>query len=474
MEMLHAGSSAGGAVGGAFEQSTAGQASGGAPSAEGGASAAKGGATPADGGAPLAEAGAAGWAGDAGAGGTADQAPSLELLVGDYDVYFPPPPALDGCSPALTEPRLNLALSFDRSGKLEAQLYSDFYWQAESAQAPRVRAGTVEVLALSDWAHQPVAPALTLDSDAHGIRGTGFAEIPYTCQKGASKTQRVPVKVERDHTPPQLRVDPVGFTILGFTHFSIRFSEPLALPSGNFDMILSEPSDGEQTLELYDVDTNAVPPAIWQWSLGGPVSEAHFVDPASVEGRTIAVRLIAPLADRAGNPLLVLAQSFYIQRSAVLDSEIDFDHEPAVGVFDNASYHAAAAPGAECEQGGCLVLDGPVVPCFGAPRSTFAVRLSTRWDTEVQVRYRVWASAQSVEPLDIAYPSGCSASFYTDLSALPQPAGDFTHVSAWNAVKFGPCGGPDNENGFTLSLPCTDITPPPAVRVVLERITRSK
>src|SRR6185369_10662103 len=347
-------------------------------------------------------AGDAGDAGDAGAGGTADTPPSLDVLIGDYDVYFAPPPPLSGCSPAVAEPRMNLALFFASSRKLEAQVFADFDWQAGFSQQPRVKLTTLEIPAFSDWEKKPLAPALTLDLDADGVRGTGFAEVPYTCQNGLVKTQRMPVTVKADRTPPKLRVDPVGFTLLGFTRFSFRFSEPVALPSGSYDSVFSEPSDGEQTLQLYDVDTNAVPPAIWQWSLGGPVSEAHFVDPASVEARTFAARLIAPLADRAGNPLLVLGQSFYIQRSAVLDTEIDFDQEPTVGVFDNASYHAAAEPGAECEQGGCLVLDGPVVPCFDAPQSTFAVRLSSLWDTDVQVRYRVWASTQSVEPLDIA------------------------------------------------------------------------
>jgi hypothetical protein len=131
-----------------------------------------------------------------------------------------------------------------------------------------------------------------------------------------------------------------------------------------------------QALELYDVDTNAALPTVWTWALAGPVAQAHFVDPGSVEGRTIAARLLAPFADHAGNPLIVLG-SFDIERSALLDSELDFDHEPAVGMFGNASYHAAAGPGAECEQGGCLVLDGPVVACNGAPQSTFAVRLSS-------------------------------------------------------------------------------------------------
>src|SRR6185369_5959192 len=202
-------------------------------------------------------AGDAGDAGDAGAGGTADTPPSLDVLIGDYDVYFAPLPPLSGCSPAVAEPRMNLALFFASSRKL--------------------------------------------DLDADGVRGTGFAEVPYTCQNGLVKTQRMPVTVKADRTPPKLRVDPVGFTLLGFTRFSFRFSEPVALPSGSYDSVFSEPSDGEQTLQLYDVDTNAVPPAIWQWSLGGPVSEAHFVDPASVEARTFAARLIAPLADRAGN-----------------------------------------------------------------------------------------------------------------------------------------------------------------------------
>jgi len=473
MEMLHAGSSAGGALGGAFEQPTAGQASGGAPPAEGGASPAEGGASPAEGGA-TGWAGDTGDAGDAGAGGTGPKPPSIELLIGDYDVYFSPPPALGGCSPVVSEPRMNLALFFGSSRKLDAHLFADFLWQAGTTQQPRVNGATLEVPAVLDWAKQPLAPALTLDLDANGIRGTGFAEIPYTCQNGVPKTLRMPVTVEADHTAPKLRVDPVGFTILGFTRFSFTFSEPVALPSGDYKDVFSEPSDGEQALELYDVDTSGALPTAWKWTLGGPVSEAHFVDAASVEDRTIAARLIAPLADRAGNPMTTLGQSFYVQRSAVLDTEIDFDQEPAFGMFDSASYHAAAEPGAECEQGGCLVLDGPVVPCFGAPQSTFAVRLSSAWDTDVQIRYRVWASSQSVAPLEIGYASGCSGTFYTDLSPLTQPEGALSHASAWKTVNIRPCGGPEYEVGFTLSLGCAENASPPAVRVVLERIARSK
>jgi len=472
MEMLRAGAGSGGAVGGAFVQPSAGQASGGAP--------------PAEGGAPPAEGGATGWAGDssagqggaadasAGEGGTGGEPAPIELLVGDYDVYFPEPPTLDDCSPSWSEPRMNLALFFASSGEFEAQLFADFYWQASSAQEPSVGPKTIELPALSDWAQKPLAPALTLDRGAHGILGTAFADIPYICQGGVKITERVPVLVAADRTPPKLRVDPVGFPLLGFTRFGVTFSEPMQLPSGDYNDVFSEPSDGEQALQLYDIDTNGALPTAWRWALGGPVAQAHFVDPGSVEGRSIAARLSAPLADRAGNPLIVLGQTFDIQRSAVLDTELDFDHEPTAGMFGNASYHAVAEPGAECEQGGCVVLDGPVVACSGAPQSTLAVRFSSAWDTAVQIRYRVWASTYSVEPFAIGYASGCSGSFYADLAALPQPDGAFTHASAWKTLTLRPCGGPEAEVGFTLSLACAAYAPPPNVRVVIERITKLK
>ena len=369
---------------------------------------------------------------------------------------------------------MNLALFFASSGEFEAHLFADFFWQASFAQEPRVRADRIELPALSDWEKKPIAPALTLDTDAHGFRGTGFAEIPYTCQDGVKITQRVSVTVEADHAPPKLRLDPVGFTLLGFTRFSPTFSEPVQLPSGDYNGVFSEPSDGEQALELYDVNTNAALPTAWRWALGGPVAQPHFVDSGSVEGRTIAARLLVPLADRAGNPLVVLGQTFDIERAAVLDTKLDFDHAPAFGLFGNASFHAAAEPGAECEQGGCLVLDGPVVACFGAPRSTLAVRLSSLWDTDVEIRYRVWASTSSLAPFAIDYASGCGGTFYTDLTALPQPDGAFTHASSWKTLKLHPCGGPEAEVGFSLSLNCAEPAPPPAVRIVLERVTRAK
>jgi len=479
MELPRAGASSGGALAGAFGQPTAGQASsgsppggGGSPPGGGGASPAHGGASLAEGGASLAEGGATGWAGESGAGGAEGEPRSIESLLGDYDVFFSPPPALADCSPTWYEPRMNLGLIVASSGVLEAQIFRDYDWQAGFFQEPRVGAGPLELPVLLDWEKTTVSPALTLDWDAHGFRGTGFAEIPYTCHDNVKMTRQVPVKVEVDRTAPKLRVEPVGFTLLGFTRFSFTFSEPVALPSGDYNTVFSEPSDGQQALELYDVNTNAALPAVWKWSLGGPVSQAHVVDPAAIEGRTIAARLIAALADRAGNPLSVLGQTFDIQRSAVLDTELDFDHEPGVGMFGNASYHAAAEPGAECEQGGCLVLDGPVVACEGAPKSTFAVRLSSPWDAAVQVRYRVWASTKSLETLAIAYPSGCSGSFNAALTPLAQPAGAFIYASDWQTVNLTPCGGPEYENGFSLSLPCVDFTPPPAVRIVLERITR--
>lgn len=471
MQMQAAGSSAGGATGGVREQPTAGRASGGAPTAEGGASTAEGGASIVEGGALPAEAGAGGWAGE---GGATSKPPSTELLIGDYDVFFQPPPPLADCSPDVSEPRLNLALFFGSSRKLEAQQFADYYWDATVSQQPKLSVDTLEVPAALDYEKKPLAPALTLDLDADGVRGTGFAEIPYSCSNGATKTQRMPIRVEVDRTPPKLRIDPVGFTLLGYTRFGFTFSEPVKLPNGDYNDVFSEPSDGQQAVELYDVATSGTLPTAWKWALGGPVSQAHFIDAVSVEGRTIGARLVTPLADRAGNPLTVLGQSFYIQHAAVLDTEIDFDQKPAVGMFDNASYHAAAEPGAECEQGGCLVLDGPVVPCFGAPQSTFAVRLSSPWNTKVQIRYRAWASTSSVSPLEIGYASGCSGTFYTDLSPLPQADGALTHASTWKTVDISPCGGPENEVGFTLSLGCAENAQPPTVRVVLERIRRSQ
>lgn len=476
MEMLRAGTSSGGALGGAFDSPKAGQSSSGATSAGGGAS-------PAEGGRPN-EGGTAGYAGEAGAtgeagagsgvGGTGAEPPSIEPLLGDYDVYVPLPPVINGCSPTWLEPRMNLALFLASSGEFYAQLFADFYWQATLAQEPRLGVHTIEVPALSDGAHTPLAPALTLDWDANGLRGTGFVAIPYTCQNGTSTTRRVPVTVKADHTPPKLRVDSVGFTILGFTRFVATFSEPITLPSGDYNTVFSEPSDGEQALEFYDSDTSATLPTAWKWAIGGPVAQAHFVDPGSVEGRIISARLIASLSDRAGNPMDTLGQGFYIQRSAILDTELDFDHPPATGMFDGASYHAAAEAGAECEQGGCLVLDGPVVACSGAPQSMFAVRLSSAWNTDVQVRYRVWASTNSVAPLTIGYASGCSGTFYTDLSPLTQPDGTLTHASEWQTVALRPCGDPEYEVGFTLSVACAESAPAPAIRVVLERMTRAK
>jgi hypothetical protein len=225
-------------------------------------------------------------------------------------------------------------------------------------------------------------------------------------------------------------------------------------------------------LELYDTDTNAALPTAWRWSLAGPVALANFVDPASAEGVTMAARLLAPLSDRAGNALIALDQLIDIEPAAVLDTELDFDEEPAAGVYDNASHHAAAEPGAECEQGGCLVLDGPVVACYDAPSSTFAVRLASAWDQALKLRYRVWASSYSVSPLSIGYASGCTGSFSVSLTALAQPEGTFSYASEWQTLDLGPCGAPENENGFTLSLGCAEYSPPPDMRVVVERISR--
>ncbi|MES1186997.1 MAG: hypothetical protein ABUL60_24495 [Myxococcales bacterium] len=472
--------SGGAGAGGRSSSGTAGTASGGrAPSqaGEGGIEAFAG-----DGGAPGAAGvtgGAAGVDGGAGAGGqelggggATAETPSVTVLAGNYDVYLAAPPAVVGCAVAWYEPRINLAVYLTDAGKLEALPFKDFFWQGNFAEEPEVSPSTFKLAALLDWANAPATPALELSWDEAGFLGAGTAEIPYTCEGGPVTTRVVAATLEADHTSPKLRVDPDGYGSFGFTRFDFTFSEPVDLPHGEYDIVFREPADGEQAVELYDVDTNAPLPTVWQWSLAGPVAQAHFPDPASVEGRTVAARLSATLRDRAGNPLVPLEKTFDIAPAAVLDGELDFDQAPSAGVYGNASYHPTAEPGAPCEQGGCLVLDGPVARCYEAPHSTFAVRLASPWDTGVQIRYRVWASTSSVSPIGIGYASGCSGSFPAALNPLAQPDGSFTYASDWTTRTISPCGGPENENGFTLSLDCAEYGAPPDVRVVIERLTR--
>jgi hypothetical protein len=433
-----------------------------------------------EGGAPS-EGGAGGWAGEAsaeqagagGAGGAGGELPSVDVLLGDYDLYLASPPVVDGCSVAWYEPRINFAVYLKGPGKLEVLPFADFFWQANLAKEPAVGASSIVIAAVSDWADVPLTPALELGWDANGFAGTGSAEIPYTCQGDVPTTRTVSVTIGADHTSPRLRVDAGTPPSFGFTKFGFTFSEPVTLPSGDYGITFSEPGDGEQALELYDLDTNAALATAWKWSLAGPIAQARFLDPASVEGLTIAARLVTPIADRAGNALVTLDQTFDIEPAAVLDTNIDFDQAPAVGRYGNASYHAAAEPGAACEQGGCLVLDGPLVACYGAPQGGFAVRLTSSWEEEVQLRYRVWASTSSVSPLAIGYASGCTGFFFSSaLKLLAQPDGAFSYASDWQTSDFGPCGGPENENGFTVSLACAEYEPAPYIRVVVEAITR--
>ena len=413
--------------------------------------------------------------GGQGEGGDAAAGPvpaSTDVLLGDYDVYVASPPGVAGCSVAWYEPRINLTMYQADSGKLMALPFPDFYWQANFDAEANVSASSVQVAASLDWAELPRTPALDLSWNADGFVGSGWAVIPYNCGTGVTTTRTVIATIEVDHTSPKLRVDPDSHGTFAFTRFSFNFSEPVELPSGDYRGTFVEPADAEQSVELYDVGTNTALPTAWRWSLGGPVAPAHFLDPTSVEGTTIAARMTTMLSDHAGNPLVPLAETYDIAPAALLETELDFEQGPPVGLYGNASFHAAAEPGAPCEQGGCLVLDGPVARCYDAPRSTFAVRLASPWNDGIDVRYRVWASSNSVSPLEIGFASGCSGSFSTALSALAQPDGAFTHASAWKTVTISPCGGPENENGFTLSLACAEYAPPPDVRVVIERLTR--
>lgn len=459
-------------AGGPAEPGNAGAGLGAAPS-EGGvpneAGAPSAGGTPQEGGAG----GSAGGAGgeQAGAGGADGERPPVEVLLGDYDVYMAAPPAVAGCSVAWYEPRINLAVSPKGSGKLEVLPFADFFWQANFAKEPAFAATTLAIAALLDWEDKPLTPALKLGLDSAGFDGTGWAEIPYTCTGNAQTTRTVSVTLEPDRTSPTLRVDAGNPPSFGFTKFSFTFSEPVQLPSGNYGITFSEPTDGENTLELYDVDTNTALATAWKWALGGPVAQARFLDPASAEGRTVAARLTTPLNDRAGNALVTLDQDVDIEHSAVLETALDFDVQPTVGLFGNASYHAAAGPGAECEQGGCLVLEGTEVACYGAPLGGVAVRLPSTWES-LELRYRVWSSTVGLSPLEIGYASGCTGYFPTTLVKLAQPDGAFTHASAWTTANVAPCGGPDYENGFTVALGCAESGPLPVVRVVIERIAR--
>ena len=430
---------------------------------------------PSEGGAPQ-EGGAGGLAGDAGgeqagAGGAGGEPPSIEVLLGDYDVYIAAPPLVAGCTVAWYEPRINLAVYPKGSDKLEVLAFADFFWQANFAKEPTVEATTLAITVTSDWEAKPLAPALKLGWAAAGFDGTGSAEIPYTCAGNAQVTRTVSATLEPDRTSPTLRIDAGNPPHFGFTKFSFTFSEPVQLPSGGSGVTFSEPSDGEDALALYDVDTNTELATAWKWALGGPVAQARFLDPASAEGRTIAARLTTPLTDRAGNALVTLEQTVDIEPSAVLETALDFDAPPTAGLFGNASYHAAAGPGAECEQGGCVVLEGEQVPCYGAPLGGVAVRLPSTWQS-LQLRYRVWSSTVGLMPLAIGYASGCTGSFPATLVKLAQPDGAFTHASAWTTADLAPCGGPENENGFTVALGCTESGQPPVVRVVLERIAR--
>ncbi|HET7542350.1 MAG TPA: hypothetical protein VFK05_20920 [Polyangiaceae bacterium] len=463
----HGGANEGGTFSGAGEPSAAGNAGKAAAPNHGGAT--TGGATTGGAAAGTGEAGAE----HAGEAGAIVEPPPVALPLGDYDAFLAKPPEVAGCSVAWYEPRINLTLSRNTRGSLEAVAYADFFWQANAGKEPTFGSDTLQLYVLADSPQITLTPVLELGWDARGFHGPPSAEIPYTCQSGARTTRTVPVTLEVDRTSPKLRVDPVGFLQFGYTPFGFTFSEPVALPSGDFGATFSDPSDGNVALELYDLDTKAALPTSWKWSLAGPVAQARFLDPAAVEGRTIATRLLAPLADRAGNPLLASEQTFAIARSAVLETALDFDQEPAAGIYGNASYHVVAGAGAACEQGGCLVLDGPVVSCYGAPRSTFAVRLSSAWDESIKIRYRVWSSTASVSPLAIGYASGCTGSVSLTLTALAQPDGAFTHASDWRTISVAPCGGPDYENGFSLSLDCAESEPPPAVRVIVERIERS-
>jgi hypothetical protein len=148
----------------------------------------------------------------------------------------------------------------------------------------------------------------------------------------------------------------------------------------------------------------------------------------------------------------------------VLTTALDFNEELAVGMYGNASYHAVADLGAICEQGGCLVLDGPVTACYGEPTGGLAVRLASPWES-LQLRYRVWATTYSVSPLAIGYSSGCTGSLSVALSPLAQPDGVYTYASEWTTASIAPCGAPEDENGFTVSLDCSEYQQPPPVKV---------
>jgi len=409
--------------------------------------------------------------GEAGAGGVGSESPTTDALLGDYDVFLSAPPTVNGCTVAWYQPRINLTVYTDWTNQLTTLPFADFFWQGNFAKNPTFTASRVEVPAILDWADELLAPALELEWNADGFTGTGTAQIPYACSGGARASRTVAVTVVPDHTSPRLRVDPNGAPSFGFTRFAFTFSEPVRLPSGDYGITFSEPADGEQALSLYDVDTDAALPIGWKWSLAGPVALARFLDPAAAEGRTVAARLLATLDDHAGNPLVTLDQTFDVEPAALLTTELDFDTKPA-GLYGNASYHATAEPGAACEDGGCLVLDGPIVACYDAPAGGLGVRMASSWEG-LQLRYRVWASTYSVSPLAIGYASGCTGMISVELKALAQPDGVFTHASEWITAKLAPCGGPDDENGFTLALDCSEYRqPPPDVRVVIERIAR--
>lgn len=452
---------------------------GGATAGEGGATAGagEGGATAGEGGSrsPGGDGGAgpAGGAGGAdGGGGAGGEPPTTDVLVGDYDLFLEVPPVVAGCSVTWYEPRLNLSMVQVDSGKLEALPFVDFFWQPNFAELADVTDDHVLLAPTLDWDNRLRTPTIELGRDADGFTGQGSALIWYDCPGAASTQRRIDVSIETDRTSPKLRVAPDGHGSFAFTRFDFKFSEPVQLPSGSYLDTFSETADGEQVVELYDVDTNAALTMAWKWALGGPVAQAHFIDQASAEGVTMAARVIAAVTDHAGNPLVPLAETYDIAPAALLQTQLDLDQEPVAGIYGNASYHAVAEPGAACEQGGCLTLDGPVVACYSAPASTFAVRVAGPWDDGVDVRYRVWASTKWVSPLEIGFASGCTGWFSTELSPLAQPDGAFTYASDWQTKTVVPCGGPENENGFTLSLGCAESSPVPEVRVVVERLTR--
>lgn len=418
--------------------------------------------------------GGTGTSGASGTGGSSNP-PDVLALLGDYDVFVEPPPSVEGCTADWYEARLNLSVEQTDETELRAQAFVDFEWSAYGRDAPGLDANTLVLPAVKNWDESLAVPALELSRTEQGLSPSGFAEIPYTCDEGPAVIRRVAVTVAADTTPPKLRVEPLSWgPVFAFTHFGFTFSEPLLLPSGDYYSWFEEPEDAAQVAQFFDVETGLTLATTFQWSLAGPLQVANFLDPEGVEGRTVSLRILESVADRAGNPVIASEQLFEVLPAAPLGTEIDFDGGTQPGIYGNATYHAESGPGAACEQGGCLVLDGPVPVCdaTGPPASMFAIRAAANWDTGHELRYRVWASTYAVTSLMVGFASGCLGEYSSSLSLLAEPDGPFTHASPWQDRPIGLCGGPNRENGFVLALGCWPGAEPPEVRVVIERIRR--